>query len=73
MTGMTEQLGGFRARMEALRLRAQQQRARAALAQQHAEDASGSALSAQEVRGGRSQPEDRCGDGGPSVSVPFAL
>lgn len=46
--GMTEQLGGFRARMEELRLRAQQQRAQAALAQQHAEDASGRALSAQE-------------------------
>lgn len=48
VTGMTEQLGGFRARMEGLRLQAGQQRAQAAQAQQLAEDASGRALSAQE-------------------------
>ncbi|XP_039726228.1 laminin subunit beta-3 [Pteropus medius] len=48
VTGMTEQLGGFRARMDELRRQAKQQRAQAALAQQLAEDASGRALSAQE-------------------------
>lgn len=58
MTGMTEQLGGFRARMEGLRLQAGQQRAQAAQAQQLAEDASGRALSAQEVRSRQSSPED---------------
>uniref|UniRef100_A0A8C2UPT0 Laminin subunit beta-3 n=2 Tax=Chinchilla lanigera TaxID=34839 RepID=A0A8C2UPT0_CHILA len=46
--GMTEQLGGFRARMEVLRRQAQQQRAQAAQAQQLAEGASQRALSAQE-------------------------
>lgn len=45
---MTEQLGGFQARMEALRHQAQQQRAQAAQAQQLAEGASQRALSAQE-------------------------
>ncbi|XP_012934029.1 laminin subunit beta-3 isoform X2 [Heterocephalus glaber] len=46
--GMTEQLGGFRARMEELQRQAQRQRAQAAQAQQLAEDASQRALSAQE-------------------------
>ncbi|XP_008144236.2 laminin subunit beta-3 [Eptesicus fuscus] len=48
VTGMTEQLGGFRARMEELRLQASQQRAQAAQAQQLAEGANQQALSAQE-------------------------
>ena len=46
---MTEQLGGFRARMEELGRRARQQRAQAAQAQQLAEEASKEALSTQEV------------------------
>lgn len=48
VAGMTEQLGDFRARMEALRLQARQQRAQAAQAQQLAEGAEQQALSAQE-------------------------
>lgn len=48
VTGMMEQLGDFRARMETLRRLARQQRAQAAQAQQLAEDASERALSAQE-------------------------
>lgn len=48
VTGMMEQLGGFRARMEELRHQAQQQRAQAAQAQQLAEGASARALGAQE-------------------------
>ncbi|KFO19671.1 Laminin subunit beta-3 [Fukomys damarensis] len=46
--GVTEQLGGFQARMEELQRQAQRQRAQAAQAQQVAEDASQRALSAQE-------------------------
>ncbi|XP_036128546.1 laminin subunit beta-3 [Molossus molossus] len=48
VTGMTGQLGGFRARMEELRRQAEQQRAQAAQARQLAEGASERALSAQE-------------------------
>ncbi|KAM8816498.1 laminin subunit beta-3 isoform 1-T3 [Rhynchonycteris naso] len=48
VTGMMEQLGDFRARMEALRRQVEQQRVQAAQAQQLAEGASGRALSAQE-------------------------
>lgn len=48
VTSMTEQLGGFRARMEELGRRARQQQAQAAQAQQLAEEASKQALSAQE-------------------------
>lgn len=58
VTGMTEQLGGFRARMEELRLQASQQRAQAAQAQQLAEGANQQALSAQEVQRGHSWPEE---------------
>lgn len=54
VTSMTEQLGGFQARMEELRLQARQQRAQAAQAQQLAEGASQQALSAQEVPRGHS-------------------
>lgn len=54
VTGMTEQLGGFRARMEELRRQARQQRAQAAQAQQLAEGANQQALSAQEVPRGHS-------------------
>ena len=46
---MTQQLGGFRARMEELGHRARQQQAQAAQARQLAEEASEAALSAQEV------------------------
>uniref|UniRef100_A0A250Y705 Laminin subunit beta-3 n=1 Tax=Castor canadensis TaxID=51338 RepID=A0A250Y705_CASCN len=46
--GMTEQLGGFRVRMEELRRQAQQQRGQAAQAQQLAEGANERALSARE-------------------------
>lgn len=52
VTGMMEQLGDFRARMEELRRQAQQQQAQAAQAQQLAEGASEGALSAQEVQRG---------------------
>ncbi|KAF4018705.1 hypothetical protein G4228_009892 [Cervus hanglu yarkandensis] len=48
VTSMSEQLGGFRARMEELGRRARQQQAQAAKAQQLAEEASKQALSAQE-------------------------
>jgi hypothetical protein len=48
--GMTEQLGGFRVRMEELRRQAQQQRGQAAQAQQLAEGANERALSAREVQ-----------------------
>nr|XP_020759910.1 laminin subunit beta-3 [Odocoileus virginianus texanus] len=48
VTSMSEQLGGFRARMEELGSRARQQQAQAAQAQQLAEEASKQALSAQE-------------------------
>ncbi|KAM7054557.1 laminin subunit beta-3 [Molossus nigricans] len=48
VTGMSGQLGGFRARMEELRRQAEQQRAQAAQARQLAEGASERALSAQE-------------------------
>ncbi|XP_045392119.1 laminin subunit beta-3 [Lemur catta] len=48
VTGMTEQLGDFWARMEELRRQAQQQRAQAGQAQQLAEGAHERALSAQE-------------------------
>ncbi|KAI4563383.1 hypothetical protein MJT46_010992 [Ovis ammon polii x Ovis aries] len=48
VTSMTEQLGGFRARMEELGRRARQQQAQAAQARQLAEEASEAALSAQE-------------------------
>lgn len=48
VTSMTEQLGGFRARMEELGHRARQQQAQAAQARQLAEEASEAALSAQE-------------------------
>uniref|UniRef100_A0A8C5L6X3 Laminin subunit beta-3 n=1 Tax=Jaculus jaculus TaxID=51337 RepID=A0A8C5L6X3_JACJA len=48
VTGMTEQLSGFWARMEELRRQAQQEQAQAAQAQQLAEGASQQALSAQE-------------------------
>ncbi|KAB0377271.1 hypothetical protein FD755_011715 [Muntiacus reevesi] len=47
-SSMSEQLGGFRARMEELGRRARQQQAQAAQAQQLAEEASKQALSAQE-------------------------
>ncbi|XP_064333219.1 laminin subunit beta-3 isoform X3 [Camelus dromedarius] len=48
VTGMLEQLGGFRARMEELGRQARQQQAQAAEARQLAEEASERALSAQE-------------------------
>uniref|UniRef100_A0A8C6D8Y6 Laminin subunit beta 3 n=1 Tax=Moschus moschiferus TaxID=68415 RepID=A0A8C6D8Y6_MOSMO len=48
VTSMTEQLGGFQARMEELGRRARQQRAQVAQARQLAEKASKQALSAQE-------------------------
>ncbi|CAI9179873.1 unnamed protein product [Rangifer tarandus platyrhynchus] len=48
VTSMSEQLGGFRARMEELGRRARQQQAQAAQAEQLAEEASKQALSAQE-------------------------
>ncbi|XP_016062951.1 PREDICTED: laminin subunit beta-3 [Miniopterus natalensis] len=48
VTGITEQLGGFRARMDELRRQAEQQGAQAAQAQQLAEGAIQGALSAQE-------------------------
>lgn len=47
--GLTEQLGGFRARMEELHLHASQQRAQAAQAQQLVEGANQQALDAQKV------------------------
>ncbi|ELR52343.1 Laminin subunit beta-3 [Bos mutus] len=48
VTSMTQQLGGFRARMEELGRRARQQQAQAAQARQLAEEASKEALNAQE-------------------------
>lgn len=61
---MTGQLGDFQARIQKLRLQAQQQRAQATRAQQLAVGASQQALSAQEVHGGPSEPGDATwGDG----------
>lgn len=65
VAGMTEQLGDFRARMEALRLQARQQRAQAAQAQQLAEGAEQQALSAQEVRADRLHPRQHSQGEGP--------
>ena len=55
---MTQQLGGFRARMEELGRRARQQQAQAAQARQLAEEASKEVLGAQEVRRGQREPEE---------------
>ena len=71
VTGMMEQLGGFRARMEELSRRTRQQRAQAAQAQQLAEEASEQALSAQEVPRGQSQPKQAWPAGAGEDSVHF--
>lgn len=64
VTGMMEQLGGFRARMEELLHRISQQRAQAAQAQQLAEGAHQQALSAQEVQRGLGLRKLSSGGGG---------